>query len=43
MLDRIRDGRTDLVADYVAAHHAASSADPDGRQPMERSPLGRPR
>lgn len=30
MLDRICDGRTDLVADYVAAGHAATSRDPDG-------------
>ena len=30
MLDRIAAGRTDLVADYVGAGHAASSADPDG-------------
>jgi ankyrin repeat protein len=30
MLDRIRDGRTDLVADYLAAGHRATSSDPDG-------------
>lgn len=30
MLERIRDGRTDLVFDYVAAGHAASSCDSGG-------------
>jgi uncharacterized protein len=30
MLDRIADGRTDLVFDYVAAGHSASSADSRG-------------
>jgi uncharacterized protein len=30
MLDRIADGRTDLVFDYVAAGHAANSADSGG-------------
>jgi uncharacterized protein len=30
MLDRIAAGRTDLVFDYVAAGHAAISADPGG-------------
>ncbi|MEQ1865351.1 MAG: ankyrin repeat domain-containing protein [Micropepsaceae bacterium] len=30
MLDRIAEGRTDLVFDYVAAGHAASSRDADG-------------
>jgi ankyrin repeat protein len=30
MLDRIVDGRTDLVFDYVAAGHPATSADVDG-------------
>jgi uncharacterized protein len=30
MLDQIRDGRTDLVFDYLAAGHAATSTDRDG-------------
>jgi uncharacterized protein len=30
MLDRIRDGRTDLVFDYLADGHAANSKDQDG-------------
>ena len=30
MLDRISDGRTDLVFDYVSQGHAATSADADG-------------
>ncbi len=30
MLDRIRDGRTDLIFDYVAAGHPARSTDTDG-------------
>jgi len=30
MLDRITDGRTDLVFDYVAAGHPANSTDGDG-------------
>src|SRR5688572_30499697 len=30
MLDRISDGRTDLVFDYVLAGHAAKSTDGDG-------------
>jgi uncharacterized protein len=30
MLDEIKDGRTDLVFEYLAAGHAATSADPDG-------------
>ncbi|HSS79049.1 MAG TPA: ankyrin repeat domain-containing protein [Thermoanaerobaculia bacterium] len=30
MLDRIVDGRTDLVFDYLAAGHAAASTDRDG-------------
>ncbi len=30
MLDRISDGRTDLVFDYLAAGHAADSKDKDG-------------
>ncbi len=30
MFDEITDGRTDLVFDYVAAGHAASSADQGG-------------
>jgi ankyrin repeat protein len=30
MLDRITDGRTDLVFDYLAAGHAADSKDGDG-------------
>jgi uncharacterized protein len=30
MLDRISDGRTDLVFDYLSAGHAASSKDGDG-------------
>jgi len=31
MLDRIRDGRTDLVFDYLAEGHAATSTDRHGR------------
>ena len=30
IFDQIADGRTDLVFDYVAAGHAATSADKDG-------------
>src|SRR5215471_17378234 len=30
ILDRIADGRTDLVFDYLGAGHAATSADADG-------------
>ena len=30
ILEQIADGRTDLVFDYVAAGHAATSADTDG-------------
>ena len=30
MLNRIRDGRTDLVFDYIAQGHAAASADQQG-------------
>ncbi len=30
IIERIRDGRTDLVFDYLAAGHAATSADNDG-------------
>jgi ankyrin repeat protein len=30
MLDRIRDGRTDLIVDYLAEGHAATSTDRDG-------------
>ena len=30
LFDRIADGRTDLVFDYVAAGHAATSADESG-------------
>src|SRR5687768_4434604 len=30
MLDRIADGRTDLIFDYLAAGHAADSVDADG-------------
>ncbi len=30
MLNRIRDGRTDLVFDYLAEGHAATAADPQG-------------
>ena len=30
MLDRISDGRTDLVFDYLSEGHPASSKDPDG-------------
>ena len=30
IIERIRDGRTDLVFDYLAAGHAATSADSDG-------------
>ena len=30
IVDRIADGRTYLVFDYVAAGHAATSADKDG-------------
>lgn len=30
MLDRIADGRTDLVFDYLSAGHSARSADKDG-------------
>jgi uncharacterized protein len=30
MLDRIRDGRTDLVFDYLAQGHTANSSDGDG-------------
>lgn len=30
MLDRIRDGRTDLIFDYVAAGHPPTSTDTDG-------------
>ena len=29
MLDRISDGRTDLVFDYLSEGHPASSKDPD--------------
>ena len=30
MLDKIKDGRTDLVFDYLSDGHAATSADPNG-------------
>src|ERR1700731_966376 len=30
MLDRIRDGRTDLIVDYLADGHAATSTDRNG-------------
>lgn len=35
MLDRIRDGRTDLVFDYVADGHSANSRDPNGVSPIQ--------
>lgn len=35
MLDRIRQGRTDLVFDYLAAGHAATSTDEDGVSLLE--------
>jgi hypothetical protein len=30
ILDRITDGRTDLVFDYLSASHAANSTDANG-------------
>jgi uncharacterized protein len=35
MIDRIADGRTDLVFDYVAAGHPATSTDKDGTSLMQ--------
>ncbi|MCA1581656.1 MAG: hypothetical protein LC796_09765 [Acidobacteria bacterium] len=43
MLNRIRDGRTDLVFDYLAAGHPAGSRDAAGVALFSGAPITAPR